>query len=462
MFFIAILLLSITIILIYRNITSYSTIFLFSLTIGYTLSFIGLVLYLSKSNISYKIVSKFFNFTPGSWNYLVLQNFDPNFLIRLLNFGAILFYLCFLLFSISYTNSRIGNRKMIPWYIVLTIIAIMQYIFYDPKINLFLQNVAIDHNLHGLYNSYIKVVDKAFMYLNIGFIVIGIVLFIRYYIAHSHIRFIKRYTLFNLIGLFLLACVYLSMFSWAPDILVRATFSTDYPNYLHPSMSNFLLNIQIFPLIAVLILVFMAYIVFKYNSIEMYYKNLVHTTDRRIDTASLGIRAFTHSIKNHLVAIRSEAEYLKERAGNDEEAHYSLDLIHDYCQQAFNRIEDAGNKLNQITLNFQAIDLDIPVKTALKRVNLKNSKILLKYHPANHSIIVRGDEDHLQESIYNMIKNALEVVSAETGIVEVEVEEIGDWGVIIIKDNGSGIQTDNFNEIFPLFIRRNHPQQIGE
>ena len=451
MFFIAILLLSISIMLIYRNIKSYSTIFLFGLTVGYTLSFIGLVLYLSKFNISYEFVNKFFNFTPGSWNSLVLHNFNPNFLLRILNFGTILFYFCFLFFAISYTTSRKGNRKMIPIYILLTMIAVLQYFFYDPKLNLSIQDTAIEYNLQGLYKSYIYYGDRIFLFSNIGYIVIGIFLFIRNYFLHSHVRFIKRYTLFNLISLILLASVFLSMFSWAPDMLVRTTFSTHYPNYLHPDIHKFLLELRILPLIAVLTLVFMAYTVYKYNSIENYYRNLILITDRKIDTASLGVRAFTHSIKNHLVAIRSEAEFLRERVGDDEESLYSLDLIYDSCQQAFNRVEDAGNKLNQITLNFEPIDLNVPVKTALKRVNLKNSNISLKYHAVNDSIIVQGDPKHLQESIYNIIKNALEVVSSETGIIEVEVKEIGDWGVIKIKDNGTGLQTDDFNEIFTPF-----------
>ncbi|MDP5274808.1 sensor histidine kinase [Chengkuizengella axinellae] len=457
MLYIAIIFLFITALFTYKNMKSDSIRFLYGMIIGWVISYIALILYLSKFNYYYNIVSQFFNFSPDTWNYLVLQNFDPIVLLRFLNLGIVLFYFSFLGFSISFINSRAKSKRIYHWYIWMSIIAFTQILFYDPKFNVFLQDISLYWDRLSLYHLYSTIGDFVFKSINLLYLAIGLSLLAIYYFKHRRIRFIRNYTLFNLLSLLPVTFLFVAMFSWAPDILIKTTFSHIYLNYLQPQINLQLIELRLFPIIVLITLGFMTFNVYKYNSIETYYRNMNVSINRKIKTASTGVRAFTHAIKNHLLAIQSETEYLKELHEKDKETSYSLDLILKSTDQAFHSIDDAANKLKQITLNMKPIRLHVPIQRALNRISLSTTHVNIQYKQAEQPLIVYQDEEHMNEVIYNIVKNAIEAISEKKGSITIEAKEIDEWAVISIKDTGPGIPKENLEEVFAPFYSTKSP-----
>ncbi|WP_205174481.1 sensor histidine kinase [Bacillus pakistanensis] len=441
-----------TILFTYKKIDSLSSRFMYGINLGFICSYVAFILYLTQFNYYYNIVNQFFDFSPGTWNYLVLQNFDTNTIIRLLNGGVILFYFSFFCFTLSFTNSRKKSKKITVSVTLLSVLALLQFLFYDPILNLYLQDYTLKSDLLSSYQSYTQIGDKLFRFVNVLSLLIGILLMVHHYIKHRHIRFMRNYTLFTLLSLLPLGTIQYLMFSWAPELLVRITFSRQFPNYQQPDLNLYFAELRVFPFIALFALGFMVFNVYKYNSIESYHRDVNTLINRKIDTASLGIRAFTHAIKNHLLAIQSETEFLRERFEGDQEAAYSLKLIESSCEQSFESIDHAAKMLKQITLNMKPSGLHQPVEQAIIRFHPLKPNIELHYQRPKKTIMVYLDEEHINEVIYNMIKNALEAISDQQGEISIDIKHVNDdWGVISILDNGPGIETDNVNELFTPF-----------
>ncbi|WP_045518507.1 sensor histidine kinase [Neobacillus niacini] len=452
MIFLCLISIVLLIFFIYKNLNSRSIFFLCALTIGWILAYISFTLYLSNFNYYYKLVNQFFGFSPRTWNRLVLIYFNTNTLIRLFNFGIILFYFSFLSYSISFVSSLKANRRQRNIYITLGLIGICQFLFYDPSLNLLFQNYIVNAGILPQYQKFTHAADMLFQVVNIAYLLISFSLFIYHYILYYRLRYIRDHILFNLISLIPLTFVHLFIFYWAPSNFVRTTFSNSYINYLQPSINLYLLEYRFFPLIAFLAIGIMIFNVYKYKSNEARYSNINIITKKKIDTASLGIRAFTHAIKNHLLAIRSESEYLQEKFADDEEALYSLKLIMDSCEQSFQSINEANDKLKQITLKIKAAPLNIPVERAIERFHPNKLHVNIHYEKPYSHINVFIDEDQIQEAIYNILKNSIEALASRNGDIWVQISEVDQWGTVTIRDNGPGIDSENVNEIFTPFF----------
>ena len=158
----------------------------------------------------------------------------------------------------------------------------------------------------------------------------------------------------------------------------------------------------------------MLYNIYKYKTNEARYSNINIITKKKIDTASLGIRAFTHAIKNHLLAIRSEAEYLQEKFAGDEDALYSLKLITDSCEHSFQSINQANEKLKHITLNIKgSFQSSSQSKKPLQRLHSMLTQMWrFQFEKPESSILVYIDEDQTNEAVYNILKNSVEALGS--------------------------------------------------
>ena len=163
------------------------------------------------------------------------------------------------------------------------------------------------------------------------------------------------------------------------------------------------------------------------------------------------LRSFTHTIKNHLIAIKSEAEFLKERHNNDDETLYSLQLILHSCSQSFSSIDKAVQKLNNITLDLHPCPLDVPIKKAISKFNFSNNTGLYVNNCKNIPLAYI-DENHITEVIYNIIDNARDAIdNLQQGIITLSLEKQKSWAIISIMDNGTGIADEYKEKIFEPF-----------
>jgi len=445
-----------TVLVTYRKRNSLSTWFMFGVILGWIVSFVSYTLYLSKFNYYYNIIHTFFNFSPGTWNYLVLTQFNAKMLIRMLNGGLLLFTGSLLCFAVSFTRTsrRQANAKL---YAAIAVVSVVQFSFFDPGVQIWLQNLAgrLGQPSGEWLNKTTDWLEYAFRYAGYGMVAAAFGLLLNYYVNYPKIRFLKNYALYHILSLIPVVLIHFLLFSWAPKNLVIATYLEGYYNYQQPPIGAYPLTLYIFPYVVFVALTFLVYVMYKYNSIETYHKNHDVQINKSIDTASLGVRAFTHAVKNHLLAVRSEAEYLQEKHAGDSDTAYSLNLMLQSCSAAMESINDAVHKLKSIELNLQPCPLDAPVNQAVSRIRQAEHTVTVTVAGQRGPDIPLAymDAQHMAETVYNILENAVEsLAGTENGRISIQLGLQESWGMIAISDNGPGMPEEHLDMIFAPFF----------
>src|SRR6266851_3117400 len=107
-------------------------------------------------------------------------------------------------------------------------------------------------------------------------------------------------------------------------------------------------------------------------------------------------------------------------------------------------------------LELRVADVDLPELLAevMRRHQLMATKHELRLHyDPEHKLGVRGDRDHLEQVINNLIGNAMKY-SPEGGPIDVTVTRADEQGVeLSVQDRGIGIRGAELGRVFGLFYR---------
>jgi signal transduction histidine kinase len=107
-------------------------------------------------------------------------------------------------------------------------------------------------------------------------------------------------------------------------------------------------------------------------------------------------------------------------------------------------------------LELQVTDVDLPELVAevvrLHQLLATKHELRLSYDPRKN-LHVRGDRDHLEQVLNNLIGNAMKY-SGESDLVDVTVARVGEQEVeFSVADHGIGIQPAELARVFGLFYR---------
>lgn len=445
MFYVTLIFLFVSFLFTYRSKTYEATLYLYGAIVGWILSLIVFMLYMSKFNYYYNYAHNFFDFHKDVWNRLVLVNFDTDLLIRLFNGGILLFRYALLCYTISLTLRPRSKRVYRRAVILLAFVSMMQWLYYDPLTNRSLFD--LDSDWH-MFTSNLHIVFKG---INYFYLLLAVYLLLHHYFTHPKIKILQHYNLYRMLCFIPIIVIHLLIFSWAPKILVKPTLIDQHYEYMIPDIGFVILFFDKVPYIVYVSFFLIVFAIYKYNSLESRYKKQNTQINRNIDTAVLGIRAFAHSMKNHTLAIRFEAEHLLEKYHKDPETQYSLQLILDSCTQSFQTIEAAAQKLKKIRLQLQKCKLNAPVYAAVSRFSHIQDRILVRIHVDRDPPCVYMDEGQMTEVIHNLVENAIDSIP-DKGTIDIRVEQSGGWGVITVSDSGSGMEEEMLGNIFTPFF----------
>ena len=107
-------------------------------------------------------------------------------------------------------------------------------------------------------------------------------------------------------------------------------------------------------------------------------------------------------------------------------------------------------------LKLTVVDVDLPALVAevMQRHQSMSTKhdLKLRYDPGD-ALHVRGDRDHLEQVLNNLLGNAMKY-SPEGGTIDVDVTRLSDREIELrIADHGIGIQPEELTRVFGLFYR---------
>jgi signal transduction histidine kinase/ActR/RegA family two-component response regulator len=106
----------------------------------------------------------------------------------------------------------------------------------------------------------------------------------------------------------------------------------------------------------------------------------------------------------------------------------------------------------KMTLNVAPVNLTATIEAALETVRLaaeaKHIQIQTTFNPISGTI--SGDTNRLQQVVWNLLSNAVKFTPSG-GCIEVQLEQVGTYAQIQVKDTGKGISPDFLPYVFDYF-----------
>lgn len=166
-------------------------------------------------------------------------------------------------------------------------------------------------------------------------------------------------------------------------------------------------------------------------------------------------RGLAHEIKNPLVAIRTFAELLPERA-DDEEFRDSFAKI---VVQEIMRIDDLIARLRDFpgspAPRFQEVDLAYLLRDtlALLRGEIERGGIRVSMNVRHRTPPILGDPAQLTQLLLNILINALQAVD-HGGQITIRLSHLADRGRVLLEiaDTGPGVPPEWLPKIFEPFV----------
>lgn len=191
------------------------------------------------------------------------------------------------------------------------------------------------------------------------------------------------------------------------------------------------------------------------------------TLQRKFDTASMGASVFVHSIKNQLLAARVAHKKLQQEL---EEPEPDLEKVRAWatCLREMNasmleRMEELYRSIKVSYIELVPVESGEIVQSALARLAQKYPDAKVQVHQSVQAQVL-ADRIHMAEALYNLLTNAWEAASAESGEPKVEllVQPERLWLDFIVRDNGPGISRAEQKKIFdPFYTSRNTNNNWG-
>ena len=168
----------------------------------------------------------------------------------------------------------------------------------------------------------------------------------------------------------------------------------------------------------------------------------------------------THELKTPLVPIQGYVDILLgEHLGPvNEKQKGRLKIIKSSAEALLRIISDLldAQKLDLGKLVVKKVNQDIKdtIQMAVESLQPRatENKITIKQH-VDKKILVPHDPERIRQVITNLLKNGLDVVKPNTGVIEVFVEDSASQVKVIVNDNGPGIPIEKQKDLFKKFYQ---------
>ncbi|MFC4320384.1 ATP-binding protein [Litchfieldia salsa] len=184
----------------------------------------------------------------------------------------------------------------------------------------------------------------------------------------------------------------------------------------------------------------------------------------KLSTVSQMAASIAHEIRNPITTVRGFIQFLEKDTMDDKLKQYAPLILQEL------------DRTNMIITNY--LRLSKPNDFKMKEINLNKILVdsidLLKpygtyqnvslFYNGSGTHYVLGDEDHLKQSIINVIKNGIEAVSDGSGYVKVSKRSTEDKRKVIIEieDNGKGMTRDELSKLgLPYFTTKSKGTGLG-
>ncbi|MCW3121564.1 MAG: hypothetical protein JWQ38_1056 [Flavipsychrobacter sp.] len=188
------------------------------------------------------------------------------------------------------------------------------------------------------------------------------------------------------------------------------------------------------------------------------------------------LRVLTHEIMNSMTPLSSLSATLKTKADSLVEGQsFDKEIMDDLCA-GLGVIAKRSNGLINFVHHYRSIttlpEPDLKVLESrelierairLKKQELDERGIQLKFHTGSSLIWIKADPGQIEQVMINLLNNAIDALEQHPDpLLEIISETADNKTTIQVIDNGQGIEMDNLDKIFiPFFSTKNQGTGIG-
>lgn len=182
---------------------------------------------------------------------------------------------------------------------------------------------------------------------------------------------------------------------------------------------------------------------------------------RKTDKAkSEFIALVTHDLKTPIVPIASYSQMLiQERFGKlSDTQKEKLKVIISSVESLQNLISDLHDlhkaDLGKLKINLESVDVNEIVQQSISAVlPLANRRGSILENMTTPGLEINADKQRMIQVVTNLIKNAIDFVPFEDGVIRIESQLQDNHIILSIIDNGMGIPNDKINNLFNRFCQ---------
>lgn len=207
--------------------------------------------------------------------------------------------------------------------------------------------------------------------------------------------------------------------------------------------------------------ILMSSFLFGFMSLAFFFINRTRKTQERlIEMKSEFISNMTHELKTPISTIGVAIESLSD-FGTISDTVKKQEYF-DISKHELNRLNILVDKVmkmasfesGEVSMEFEELDLRILLEKMLKSMSLHFDKhqVDLQYDAIGEDFMIKGDQIHLTNVLYNLIDNAIKYAKDQPEII-IEIREDQASVELSIQDKGVGIPKEYLNQVFDRFFR---------
>lgn len=242
-----------------------------------------------------------------------------------------------------------------------------------------------------------------------------------------------------------------------PQNLFQFDFDGPKPNWLNiyfPKRTGYLFKQTGISIIPTIILTALLIAIFVYTIMVIFRQKKLSNIKNDF------INNMTHELKTPIATISLASQMLQDEGISNTPtmiAHVSK-VINEESKRLGFQVEKvlqmAVFNEGRLKFKFKEFDVNKMINTVVSNFELrvKNKGGNLEADISEGSLMVKGDEVHITNVIFNLLDNAMKY-SKEIPVIKVETKKINDSVVISVRDNGIGIPKEHQSQIFDRFYR---------
>ncbi|MGO4110473.1 sensor histidine kinase [Paenibacillus sp. YAF4_2] len=431
-----------------------ATLFMLLMGLSYLIVVTCIITYMCKDAYYYNSMANYFGIQKSLQNQLLFLPISRLVLIRIFHLFTVMFLFTGLCSAMYFAFDLTARRSR--WLLALIAVpCVLQVVIYDPSFYAHLYYwLYPDFMSAQRFNTVYESIHTVTLLMNALYIAAGIILLLYALYNAPKVRQIRSNIVMILISYVSVHTTYYYMNYWAPDVLVKVSKAAHFIRYKPINLVGNPSIYSLLPYVSGFCLFISLYSIYKYARIQNKINNQETIISHNIDSALLTSQVFSHYIKNELLAIKAQSEYLESLCEESPEVVEEIRVIEQRCNKVYTRLDAIHQKNLKSRIELEPVLLFDLLDKLLAEMSAELKAIKVNYARSERRVMIMADPYYFSQAIENMIANAaeaLEFVPEKSRQIDMIVNVKNKWVELVIQDNGPGISEENLVNIFQPF-----------